>query len=113
MDVSKGCLALSDAKWEGPNISSASTPILIERGESRLNVCISTEFADLIEKSIPSFSYFGNESPRFFISTIKLAQSSSSPTFSFLRRQGGPGQGANLLETRGRDVLSDRAIEVS
>jgi hypothetical protein len=23
------------------------------------------------------------------------------------------GQGANLLETRGRDVLSDRAIEVS
>ena len=73
MDVSKGCLALSDAKWEGPNISSASTPILIERGESSSNVCISTEFADLIEKSIPSFSYFGNESPRFFISTIKLA----------------------------------------
>ena len=25
----------------------------------------------------------------------------------------GRGQGANLLETRGRDVLSDRAIEVS
>ena len=35
------------------------------------------------------------------------------PDAARIGRQAIEGQGANLLETRGRDVLSDRAIEVS
>ena len=51
-----------------------------------------------------------------FVTTDFCSAAAASLAFAAVKKGftgQAPGQGANLLETRGRDVLSDRAIEVS